>query len=127
MLEKDRLLYEKAIEWLKRKGYSSVKVNIEAEEFEKPTSFAQAGNGQDNGQDNAMTPDLTAVMRGSRHYFEIAVKADDQQEVVTKWKLLERLASMKESRFYLFTPQGHRAFANRLIKQYNINAVLIDL
>jgi hypothetical protein len=123
MFEKDRQLYEKALEWVQRRGYSSVKVNLDAEDFEKPTSFTQSSN----GNDAAMTPDLTAVMRGNKHYFEIAQKGGDPQEAVTKWKLLERLASLKESRFYLFTPQGHRAYANRLVKQYNINAELIDL
>ncbi len=121
MSEKDAKLYEKAVEWVKRKGYSKVKANLD--DFEKPTSFKQPG-GDD---DDMITPDITAVMRGNKCYFEIALKSDDKREVVTKWKLLDRLASMKEGKFYLFTPHGHRAFADRLVKKHDINAVLVSL
>lgn len=119
--EKETKYYEKAVEWIKRKGYSKVKANIE--EFDPPTSFKQ---GQD-GEETFITPDITAVMRGNKCYFEIAMKSDDKQEVITKWKLLDRLASMKEGKFFLFTPHGHRAFADRIVKQHDINATLINI
>lgn len=119
--EKDTKYYEKAVEWVKKKGYSKVKANID--DFEAPTSFKQ----EQNGEETFITPDITAVMRGNKCYFEIAVKSDDKQEVITKWKLLDRLASMKEGKFFLFTPHGHRAFADRIIKQHDINATLINI
>ena len=122
MSEKDSRLYEKAIEWVKRKGYSKVKANID--DFERPSSFMQPG---DEDDDAALTPDITAVMRGNKGYFEIAVKSDDKRLLVTKWKLLDRMAALKEGKFYLFTPHGHRAFANRLIKKHDINAVLVSI
>ncbi|MCO6492191.1 MAG: hypothetical protein J5I98_27485 [Phaeodactylibacter sp.] len=122
MSEKDSRLYEKAIEWVKRKGYSKVKANID--DFERPSSFMQPG---DDDDDAALTPDITAVMRGNKCYFEIAVKSDDKRLLVTKWKLLDRMAALKEGKFYLFTPHGHRAFANRLIKKHDINAVLVSI
>ncbi len=121
MPEKDSKLYEKAIEWVRRKGYSRVKANIE--EFDRPSSFMQPGE----GEGAAITPDITAVMRGNKCYFEIALKSDDKQQVVTRWKLLDRMAALKEGKFYVFTPHGHRAFANRLVKQHDINAVLVSL
>ncbi|MCB0552847.1 MAG: hypothetical protein KDD02_04790 [Phaeodactylibacter sp.] len=122
MFEKDNSLYEKALEWVRRKGYSTVKVNIDTEDFEKPTSFSQPGE-----EDMVVTPDLTALMRGNKCYFEIALKSDDKQSLITRWKLLDRLASMKEGKFYLFTPHGHRAFTSRLINQYDINAIVVNL
>lgn len=122
MSEKDSKLYEKAIEWIKRKGYSTVKANID--DFERPSSFMQPG---DDNDDPAITPDITAVMRGNKCYFEIVIKSDDKRQLITKWKLLDRMASLKEGKFYLFTPHGHRAFADRLIKTHDINAVLINL
>ena len=123
MSEKDSKLYEKAIDWVKRKGYSKVKANIDGEDFEKPSSFMQPGD----DDEAALTPDITAMMRGNKCYFEIAIKSDDKIQLVTKWKLLDRMAALKEGKFYLFTPHGHRAFANRLIKKHDINAVLISL
>jgi len=119
--DKDTILYEKAIEWVKRKGYSAVKANLD--EFDKPASFKQPGE----DEESAITPDITAVMRGNKCYFEIVVKSEDKQQLVTKWKLLDRMASIKEGKFYLFTPHGNRAFASRLVKQHDINAVLVSL
>jgi hypothetical protein len=66
-------------------------------------------------------------MRGNKCYFEIAMKSDNKQDLITKWKLLDRLASIKEGKFFLFTPHGHRAFADRLVKQHDINATLINI
>ena len=122
MSEKDSKLYEKAIEWVKRKGYSTVKANID--DFEKPSSFMAPGEEE---EESALTPDITALMRGNKCYFEIALKTDDKRQMVTKWKLLDRMASLKEGKFYLFTPHGHRAFASRLVKKHDINAVLVSL
>lgn len=74
-----------------------------------------------------ITPDLTALMRGNKCYFDIALKSEDKRTLVTRWKLFDRLASMREGKFFLFTPHGHRAFAQRLVKRHDINAVLINL
>jgi hypothetical protein len=124
--EKDGKIYEKAITWVKQRGYSKVKVNLEDEEVEKPTSFKQPSSSPDE-EEYYITPDITAVMRGNKCYFEIAMKSENKQDLITKWKLLDRLASIKEGKFFLFTPHGHRAFADRLIKQHDINATLINI
>ena len=88
MAEKNEEIVTKAVEWVKRKGYSKVKANVG--ELEAPTSFTQREGGE-NGEDAIITPDITAVMRGNKCYFEIAMKSDDKQDVITKWKLLDRL------------------------------------
>lgn len=124
--EKDEKIYEKAITWVKQRGYSKVKANFEGEEIEKPTSFKQPPASPDE-EESYITPDITAVMRGNKCYFEIAMKAENKQDLITKWKLLDRLASIKEGKFFLFTPHGHRAFADRLVKQHDINATLINI
>lgn len=120
---KDFELYEKAIDWIKKRGYDKVKAKID--DFDSPTSFLRSNDREE--ETNSMTPDITAVMRGNKCYFEIAIKDDDQDWLVTKWKLLDRLAAMKEGKFFLFTPHGHRAFADRIIRDYEINAKLINI
>lgn len=120
---KDFELYEKAIDWIKKRGYDKVKSKID--DFDSPTSFLRSNDREE--ETNSMTPDITAVMRGNKCYFEIAIKDDDQDRLVTKWKLLDRLAAMKEGKFFLFTPHGHRAFADRIIRDYEINAKLINI
>ncbi len=116
-------LYGKAIQWVKRRGFSKLKVNLDSEEFdlEKPTSFNRQRG------DRTVTPDLTAVRRGKKFYFEIAIKAEDVQRVVSKWKLLSRLAGLKNGKFYLLAPHGHRTFASKLVKLYGINAEVVNL
>lgn len=122
MSEKDKSMYEKAADWVRRKGYSTVKVNIDAEDFEKPASLSHAGEAE-----TVITPDLTAMMRGNKCYFDIALKTDDKRSLVTRWKLFDRLAAMREGKLVLFTPHGHRAFVQRLVKGNEINAVLVNL
>ena len=70
MAEKNEEIVTKAVEWVKRKGYSKVKANVG--ELEAPTSFTQREGGE-NGEDAIITPDITAVMRGNKCYFEIAM------------------------------------------------------
>ncbi len=118
---KTEALYSKAVHWVKRRGFSKVKVNTDLEEFDKPTSF----NRED--ADKAVTPDITAMRRGRKSYFEIAIKGANERFLVTKWKLMARLARLKQGKFYLLAPHGHRTFANRLIKRYGINAEVVSL
>ncbi len=120
-VKKTETLYQKAIEWAKRKGFSTLKVNIEDEDFERPTSF------NPQHADNAVTPDLTAMRRGRKSYFEIALKSANERFLVSKWKLMARLARLKRGKFYVLAPHGHRTFAMRLIKRYSIQAEVVSI
>lgn len=118
---KTRELYDKSIAWIKRRGFSKLKANVESESLEKPTSFSR------QREDQTITPDLTAVRRGRKSYFEIAIKSENEQRVVSKWKLLSRLAGLKNGKFYLLAPHGHRTFASKLVKRYGINAEVVNI
>lgn len=120
---KETRFYQSALEWVRKRGYNKVKANVDMEGVEPPTSFKQEAD----GEESLITPDITATMRGNKCYFEIAVKTDEKTDLITKWKLLDRLASIREGKFFLFTPHGHRAFADRIIRNHEINATLVNI
>ena len=66
-------------------------------------------------------------MQGNKHYIQIALKADPVQQVVTTWKFFSQLALMKQGKLYLLAPKGHKAFTDKTIDRYNINATVISL
>ncbi len=105
---------EKAIEIAKAKGFKDFKASID--DFEDPKSFTSVSS------DNEVLPDFTAKRRGKKHYFDVALKTDNIQPLITKWKLLSQLAELKNSKLILFAPRGHKAFAERLTKQYKVTA-----
>lgn len=114
--------FEKALNWIQRRGFRKIKAKVES--FDDPKSFEQASS------DRTVTPDMTAVHHGRKTYFDIALKPEVPKErrfLVSKWKLMEKLASLKDGKFYIFTPFGHRAFAERMIKKYNIQANLVSI
>jgi len=107
------------INWAKIHRFSRVKANSEG--FETPTSFRQPDD------DETFIPDVTAVKLGSKNYFEVALKTDDRERTIRKWKLLSTLAEMKNGTLYLFAPRGHKAFASRIVDKRNLNAEVIAI
>lgn len=118
-IEEKKEYIEKAVEYAKSKGFKDFKANLD--DYETPKSFTSVS------ADKEIFPDFTARRRGKRHYFDIALKTDDVQSLVTKWKLLQQLAEIKNSKLILFAPRGHKAFAERLTKQYKITADVLAL
>ena len=116
---KDPQLYEKAITWAKRKGFNNLKANIE--NYDPPTSFRR------KGIDEPLIPDITGVSLGGKHYVEIALKGGDESDIVSKWKLFSTMANMKEGKLYLLAPKGHRAFTDKLVKKYNVDATIVNI
>jgi hypothetical protein len=112
-------LFEKAISWAEKKGFSSIKANFG--EYEAPVQYTKSG------EEETFTPDITGRKRGGKSYFEIALKADNMQREITKWKLLSTLSAIKGGRLFLLAPSGHKAFVERLIKKHNLNAKLVYL
>lgn len=119
--EKNKNLYEKAVEIILKKGYGNVKANSEDLELEAPTSYLQPN------KEDVFTPDLTATYLGRKNYFEISLKTSGVRRLVSKWKLLSSLAKMRHGNFFLLVPRGHVRFTNQLIEEYNIDADLIKL
>ena len=115
MTEESYLL--RAINWVKRKGYSQIKANHDG--FEEPTNFLKSKGKK------PFIPDITAKKSGRKSYFEVATKSDNFSRKISKWNLLSTLAQMKGGHFYLLAPKGHKAFVERMMKKYNLNAKLI--
>lgn len=109
---------EKAISWVKGKGFSSIKASFE-EDFEDTHAFVGSSNG------DPVVPDITAQSSTGKSYFEIAQKTSDKQALITKWKLLSRLATMKNGQFVVFAPYGHKSFAERIVENNRIQARII--
>ncbi|HLU94942.1 MAG TPA: hypothetical protein VKZ54_12485 [Membranihabitans sp.] len=105
---------EQAIEIAKLKGFKDFRAKLE--DFETPKSFTNVSS------EKEVLPDFTARRGGKKHYFDIALKTDNIQPLITKWKLLSQLAELKNSHLILFAPRGHKAFAERLTKLYKVRA-----
>lgn len=117
--EKTRALYEKAIEWIRRRKFHSVKAKIDP--FEKPRTFYRKRD------DRSFTPDISAVRNGEKSFFDIVVKENTSQRLAGKWQLMQELAARSGGALYLLTPTGHKAFAERVIKDFNIKARIVNL
>ena len=105
---------EKAIEIARSKGFKDFKASLD--NFEDPKSFTKVSS------DKEILPDFTAKRRGKKHYFDVVLKTDNIQPLITKWKLLSQLAELKNSKLILFAPRGHKTFEESLTKQYKVGA-----
>jgi hypothetical protein len=117
--EKSKALYDKALDWIYKRKFSNVKAKIEP--FEPPKSFLRKND------DLTFTPDISATRAGKMSFFDIVLKKETRRQVAAKWRLMQELAARKGGRLYLFTPRGHKAFAERLVGKFGINAKIISL
>ena len=107
----------KAIDWAEQRAANSIKAVID--EYEDPDTFRKVSS------DEKVQPDISYVSNiGAVHYIEIALKIDQPRELVSKWKLLSTMASMKRGKLHLLAPKGHKQFAQQLVNKYNINAIV---
>jgi len=116
---KNTELYEKALHWAKKNGFSKIKANTD--EYETPAGFTK------KGATEAFIPDVSGVRLGGKSYVEIAMKTEDNNEQVSKYKLLSTMAGMKSGKLYLLAPKGHKAYVDKMVKQYNISAEVISI
>ena len=111
---------KKAIYWARNKGIASIKANCEG--FEQPSQFTNLTGEQ------PYIPDVTGKWLGNKFYVEIANKTKNKQRSASKWKLLSTLARTQGGKLFLLAPKGHKAFAERILKECNLsNAQLIYL
>ena len=108
---KDKL-FKKAIAWAEKKGFKEIKANTD--EFETPSALKTLD------EDIVIIPDITAKSLGNKSYIEIALKEDDKQQLISKWKLFCTLAARKGGKLYLLAARGHKTFADRIVKEYNL-------
>ena len=111
--------FEKAIDWAKKRGFSNIKANME--EYEKPAQFSKPG------EEAPYIPDITGLRTGGKSYIEIAVKTENMNRKVSKWKLLSTLAARKGGTLFLLAPRGHKRFAEDIVKDHHLNAVISAL
>ena len=116
---KDTELYERAITWAKKHGFSNIQANTE--EYEIPAGFTR------KGETEAYIPDISGSKLGGKSYVEIAMKTEDNDDQVSKYKLLSTMANIKSGKLYLLAPKGHKAYVDKMVKQYNISAEVISI
>jgi len=112
--------FQDAIDWAKSLSLSNFKANTDG--YDSPNTLSQTDT------DLSFTPDMTGRRRTNKFYLEIALKSEDKRELVSKWKLLSTLASMKGGKLYLLAPSGHKAFTERILSSHQLpNTELVAL
>jgi hypothetical protein len=112
--------FDKAIEWVSKKSKNSFKAKVNG--YEAPKVFKNKNTGEE------IQADFSFHTQGStKSYTEIALKSDSPQKLVTRWKLLSLMASMKQGKLFLLAPKGHKMFTEKLVNKYKINAIIHSL
>ena len=104
---------------LEEKGFENIKADHP--DFETPTKFVR----QDS--DGELVPHITAHRNGSKYYIEVSQKTEKVSPLVSKWKLLHTIASLKNARFQLFVPYGSMQFTKKLVEKHQIDASIYSL
>ena len=111
---------KQAIDWVSKKPISDLK-SIH-EDHEDPKAFIRKGS------EEKVQADLSFYMNGGcKYYSDISLKTENPQKLVTKWKLLSLMASLKRGKLFLLAPKGHKMFTQNLVKKYAINAIVYSL
>lgn len=111
---------EKAMQWISRKSTSSVKAQMEG--YEEPKVFRNKTTGEEIQADFSFVTNS-----GYKSFTEVALKSDNPQKLVTRWKLLSFMASLKHGKLHLLAPRGHKMFTQALVDRYKINAIIHSL
>jgi len=117
--EKYQNYLETAIKILEKKGFESIKAELP--DLTPPAALVRQSD------DRSYTPDITATRYGAKSYFEIAQKTSDTGHLVAKWKLLAKLAKLKNGEFHIFVPRGAMSFTRDIVAKYNITAEVTKL
>lgn len=107
------------VEWVKRKGYEQIRANMEG--YEVPSGYGRQND------DERFIPDVTAKQLFEQSYFEIILKGENQDKIISKLRLLSMLVSQKGGRLFLMTPPGNLNFAKELIAKYSINGEIVKI
>ena len=111
---------DKAINWISKKQTISIKAKLDS--YEPPKIFTNKNTGEE------IQADFSFITQGgSKSYTEIALKSEMPRKLVTRWKLLSLMASMKSGKLYLLAPKGHKMFTKNLVDTYNINALVYGI
>jgi len=118
--EEKEKFFREALSWAERKGFHTIKASFG--DFERPKSFKSLS------MEYAFSPDMSAIKRTHKNYFEIGLKADDGvRRIATRWKLLATLAAREGGKLYILAPRGHRSFVQGMIDQYKLNSQVVSI
>ncbi|MAY83372.1 MAG: hypothetical protein CMP59_04485 [Flavobacteriales bacterium] len=117
--EKYQELLEKAVQMVESRGFNQIRTQLDG--YDQPQPFSQ------KKEDITYVPDISASNDRGKFYFEIAQKTEDVEHLVSKWKLLATVASMKNGGLNILVPYGHNRFTQDILDNYNISANLIKL
>lgn len=112
--------FDKAVKWVSKKSKNSFKAKVNG--YESPKVFKNKNTGEEIQADFSFQTE-----GGTKSYTEIALKSDSPQKLVTRWKLLSIMASMKHGKLFLLAPNGHKMFTQKLVDKYKINATICSL
>ena len=119
MLNKEQYLNE-AIAWVKKRSVSSLKSVDES--YESPKKYINKLT------EKAVQADISYLShKGEQFYVVISLKAEDHRELVSKWKLLSIMATLKRGKLILLAPKGNKMFTDQIVNQYKINAIVYSL
>jgi len=115
-----KIYLEKAINWISRKSITSIKAKLEA--YDPPKIFRNKHTGEE------VQADFSFETRGgAKSFTDIALKSEIPQKLVTRWKLLSLMATIKRGKLHLLAPKGHKLFTQQLVDRYKINAIVHSL
>lgn len=115
----DRTLTD-SLSKLKLLGFKEFRMDLP--DYPSPTGFLMKGK-----DDFKVVPDIVADYGGRRSFIEISKKTDNPTQLVSKWKLLSKMAGLKNAFFGIITPKGTIKYTQELIDRYQIEAKLIRI
>ncbi len=108
---------KKAVKWVNTKAPNSFRSILEG--YDDPIKYMSKATQEE------FQADLSFVSRdGIKHYYVLALKDENPQKTVDKWEILSFIASMKKGQLHLLTPNGHKAFTEKIVNDHHIKAVI---
>ena len=109
--------FEKALSWVSNKSKTSIRGQMEG--IENTQVFKNKSTGEEIQEDFSFISQW-----GDKSFTEIGLKTENPQKLITRWKLLSLMASIKNGKLYLLTSKGHKMFTQKLIENNKINATI---
>ncbi|WP_338877057.1 hypothetical protein WBJ53_15485 [Spirosoma sp. SC4-14] len=114
--------FPEVINWAQEHGFDEIRANLpDNNTYETPIRYERV---QD---DVAFTPDVTGKSFSNKSYFEVILKTDKIQRLLSKLKLISLLASRQKGKLYLMVPKGHFQFARNMCRTHRLRAELVKL
>lgn len=111
---------DQALQWVQRRSISSLKAVHDS--YEPPKNYINKQT------EEAVQADISYLShKGEQFYVVIALKTENQRNLVSQWKLLSIMATLKRGKLILLAPKGHKMFTDRIVNQYKINAIVYSI